>query len=135
MAGSKPGTKVCQQGHSLAEHGRTYKRTRRSRADGHVLSVTEEVICKLCERDRVLRRVRANPGHAYGMTGDEYWDLYRSQDGRCAVCQEQKKLVVDHCHVKKHVRGLLCRECNLLLGQVKDDVEFLQRAIAYLIRS
>lgn len=30
------------------------------------------------------------------------------------------------------VRGALCRKCNMLLGMVKDDVEILKRAVAYL---
>lgn len=38
------------------------------------------------------------------------------QAGRCAVCEEEKRLVVDHDHVTGYVRGLLCSRCNVTEG-------------------
>jgi hypothetical protein len=134
MTGSRPGAETCQQGHSLAEHGRPWKRTRRSRTDGRVLAVQEEIICRRCEADRNQRRRSDNPGHEYGMTAAQYRKLHQSQEGRCAICRRDEPLVVDHCHARLSVRGLLCRDCNLLLGNARDDVDVLTRAIEYLSR-
>ena len=52
----------------------------------------------------------------YGLTEDEYQELCRYQEGRCAICDTNRKLVVDHDHVTNKVRGLLCRYCNTSLG-------------------
>jgi hypothetical protein len=41
-------------------------------------------------------------------------------------------LGVDHCHQTGKVRGLLCRDCNLSIGHMKDSVERLKAAIKYL---
>lgn len=57
------------------------------------------------------------------------------QRGGCAICREKKRLCVDHCHVSKKVRGLLCRECNIALGLLNDSVARLKRAVKYLIKT
>lgn len=56
------------------------------------------------------------------------------QRGRCAVCQRERKLAVDHCHASERVRELLCYPCNIALGQVNDDVEILHRLAEYVER-
>lgn len=43
-----------------------------------------------------------------------------------------KKKSADHCHNKNIPRGILCRQCNLLLGNAKDEVVILASAINYL---
>lgn len=65
-------------------------------------------------------------------SAEEYLAMKNEQNGRCAICTREKPLVVDHCHTKKKVRGLLCRSCNLTLGNVEDNVDFLKGAIKYL---
>ena len=73
----------------------------------------------------------------YGITGDEYWRIYRYQLGVCAICQRatgaRKRLSVDHCHKTGIVRGLLCSTCNSrVLGHLRDDISAFERAIDYL---
>ncbi len=70
----------------------------------------------------------------YGMTASEYAAWYIAQDGACAICKEKPRgvLCVDHSHESKIVRGLLCRTCNLGLGNFKDDVGLIATAIRYL---
>lgn len=72
----------------------------------------------------------------YGITAKEYYSMYKSQGGVCAIClsksQGKRKLQVDHSHLTGSVRGLLCINCNTVLGRIKDDKEILQRAIEYL---
>jgi hypothetical protein len=63
--------------------------------------------------------------------------MLRAQNGACAICKRKSaeksagKLCVDHCHARDHVRGLLCRKCNLGLGCFRDDPARIRSAIAY----
>ena len=80
--------------------------------------------------------------HKYGVSIGFVNALYESQHRGCAVCghpvkvygrnQNLDKAQVDHDHVTGKVRGLLCRQCNLLLGNARDSCEVLEKAIAYL---
>lgn len=81
-------------------------------------------------RSHALRTVAT-----YGITGEEYWLLYASQGGRCAICRKgrglSRRLSVDHSHETGEVRGLLCSFCNYyVLGRLNLDA--LKRAVLYL---
>ena len=70
----------------------------------------------------------------YSITEDDYQKMLEKQNGLCAICggRGKKKLSVDHCHVTKKVRGLLCQRCNVGIGMFKDDTNFMNKAIEYL---
>lgn len=68
----------------------------------------------------------------YGLSYSEYLRILKSQDNLCAICGNGGKLVVDHCHSFKNVRGLLCNNCNFGLGHFKDNKDLLYKAIKYL---
>ena len=70
----------------------------------------------------------------YNITQQQYDKLYTDQSGKCLICLNEDKLVVDHCHVTNKVRGLLCTRCNTGLGKFKDNIDSLKRAIQYLER-
>jgi hypothetical protein len=80
----------------------------------------------------------------YGLSAQQYRDLFLLQQGVCAICLRSEtrilqnrltSLVVDHCHERAEVRGLLCSTCNTALGLAKDDPNRIQKAIDYLKRS
>ena len=50
----------------------------------------------------------------------------------CAICSIGGKLHVDHDHATGKIRGLLCRGCNMGLGNFRDSTVYLNRAIEYL---
>jgi hypothetical protein len=52
----------------------------------------------------------------------------------CDICRSEGTTVLDHCHVTGKFRGWLCRDCNLGLGKLGDDIAGVRRAIAYLER-
>lgn len=68
----------------------------------------------------------------YGITLSQYEEMYSKQNGRCLFCDKAEKLFVDHCHKTGAVRGLLCNNCNLMLGHAKDSPALLRIAATYL---
>lgn len=56
----------------------------------------------------------------------------------CEICGAELQhyttnlTAIDHCHEHGHIRGMLCSNCNLLLGHAKDDPSILSKAISYL---
>lgn len=76
--------------------------------------------------------------HRYGMTPDEYNQMYVDQEGCCYLCGKHedelpKVLHVDHCHLSGRVRKLLCFHCNAGLGHFSHDTNLLRKATAYLV--
>jgi hypothetical protein len=78
----------------------------------------------------------------YGLSWNDYRLLFKYQQGKCAICKrklryfvgshKQRGATVDHDHNTGHVRGLLCRDCNLGLGYFKDNPQLLLKAIKYV---
>ena len=78
----------------------------------------------------------------YGITLEQYNQMSSSQNGVCAICQEAetskdksgkiRDLAVDHCHSTGKVRGLLCNRCNHGIGKLRDSIDVLLDAAAYI---
>lgn len=81
----------------------------------------------------------------YGIDLDGYNALRKKQNYCCAVCKKHEEdvsqgraktsataLHVDHNHLTGKVRGLLCTNCNIILGKCYDDETVLNNAIQYL---
>ena len=69
----------------------------------------------------------------YGLSLQDYRAMLERQGKVCGICKTPgKPLCVDHCHATGKVRGLLCRDCNLGLGNYKDNPVFTRAATAYL---
>lgn len=93
-------------------------------------------------QDRSRRVKAAWDLRKYGITLEDYESIFKTQGGTCAICKTcpkggrgiLRKLVVDHCHRSKKVRSLLCADCNTAIGLMKEDLEILKSAMAYLRR-
>lgn len=79
----------------------------------------------------------------YGITADEYIQMAKGQDYKCAICGnpervtrrgEVKTLAVDHDHDTGQIRDLLCGRCNTGIGLLGDDPKIIQAALDYLER-
>jgi hypothetical protein len=71
----------------------------------------------------------------YGITPEQWDEMYETQEGRCLICGKKpraKRLHVDHCHETGAVRGLLCSPCNSGIAHLNHDPALLARAIDYL---
>jgi hypothetical protein len=79
---------------------------------------------------------------AYGITRAEWEWLYSLTEGRCTLCDEDDPVnfAVDHDHsccgntraCKKCIRGMLCRNCNMMIGKVEQKPALRQRFVDYL---
>ena len=111
--------------------------------------------CKTCKNE-MLRQYRKERGYdhrrywknpagererhlkaKYGITQADYDMMFKVQEGKCAVCRKEQSRAfdVDHCHTTGVVRGLLCTNCNRMIGHAADDPIRLQNAAAYLLAS
>jgi hypothetical protein len=82
------------------------------------------------DKDKKLKK-------AYGISYQEYLNILAIQQNSCAICgvdQEDvsRAFAVDHCHDTGKIRGLLCCNCNTGIGNLRDDIGLLERAIEYL---
>ena len=81
----------------------------------------------------------------YKLTEQQYDNMLKEQDFKCAICLTPQsdlnaRLSVDHDHgccpgvssCGECIRGLLCRSCNLSLGGFKDNEVILTAAVNYL---
>lgn len=78
-----------------------------------------------------------NEKHNYKLSPQRKLGFLIKQKYKCAICKNQfngdtYKPNIDHNHITKKIRGLLCKNCNFLLGFAKDDPWILKMAIQYL---
>lgn len=74
-----------------------------------------------------LRCRRASIGH-----GRRHAPEYKHFIQECAICESNENLVGDHCHESGTPRGILCKNCNLAIGNMKDNPLLLRKAAEYL---
>lgn len=71
--------------------------------------------------------------HRYGISSEEKKKMIEAQNGMCPICQMvPNSWHIDHNHETGKVRGVLCHHCNTALGNFRDSIKTLERAIAYL---
>jgi hypothetical protein len=87
--------------------------------------------------DRYKKRARERAKERrYGITQEQFGQMLIDQDNKCKICSIEfkgtKYTHIDHCHDTNNVRGLLCNDCNLALGQFNDNTDIMDNAIKYL---
>ena len=72
----------------------------------------------------------------YGITLEDKKQLIQDQNNKCLICKcvftKINKPHVDHNHSTGKVRGILCNDCNSLLGFAKENIQILQNSINYI---
>jgi hypothetical protein len=122
---------TCRECEKIAQQDETHKQGRR-------------------EYFRNWRKAHPNRGRAtrksdrmrleYGLTVDQYSQILLNQNNCCAICRtpfkengtHNEKAQIDHCHLTKKVRGLLCGYCNMGIGKLRDSVAIVESALNYL---
>ena len=77
--------------------------------------------CKPCRRTQQLTVYYLRKQHPMPPVGTP-----------CDCCGRTDKLNLDHAHTSHKWRGFLCRQCNIGIGHLGDNVEDVTRAVAYL---
>lgn len=72
----------------------------------------------------------------YGLSLEAFNAMFLGQGSRCAICQStdwgHKGPVVDHDHNTGAVRGIVCHQCNVAIGFIKDDPRRARAIADYL---
>jgi sulfur transfer complex TusBCD TusB component (DsrH family) len=93
-------------------------------------------VCPKCNRNRAIK-------HKFNITQQQYDEILLAQNGVCALCGKPETkishkshkvlpLAIDHDHKTGKIRGLLCDDCNVMLGRAKDEAEVLRKAANYI---
>lgn len=96
--------------------------------------------CKPCHNARGREvRLRLHGGsreyhlrRRYKIGQAEFDAMLAAQGGKCAICEAPNPEHVDHDHLSKEVRGILCFNCNTGLGHFKDNIANMHKSITYL---
>lgn len=143
--------KPCPQGHTVErqtssqscvqcnrERRRRDRIKQREREEVYRSNQRKRLRKKYSESETFRNQIRQQSfQRRYGISLEEYNSLLSEQGSKCKICkahetQLKRKLAVDHSHTTGRVRGLLCSECNLMLGKFNDDVVLLKTASKYL---
>jgi hypothetical protein len=100
------------------------------------------------EYRKLVPRVRSIPEQErkyklkalYNLTLDDYQKLLDETNGVCPLCGVtlifdgvfDNSAVIDHNHETGEIRGIMCNSCNRGLGQFKDNIQSLEKAIEWL---
>lgn len=73
----------------------------------------------------------------FGITVHDKDAIFIAQGCKCAICgsetsKSNRDFALDHDHKTGKIRGVLCHQCNVGLGNFEDSLSFLQKAINYL---
>lgn len=83
--------------------------------------------CKKCRREETI--------NSYGLTKEQFNDLAKNGCHSCGNTQFQSgktRLHIDHDHKTGKTRGILCNDCNSILGLLQEDVGLMDKAMEYL---
>jgi hypothetical protein len=89
------------------------------------------------------KRLHQHLKYKYGVTEEKLIETLDKQNNACAICKEslpdllvyenrRRGYAIDHNHDSGEFRGVLCTNCNTLLGMAKDNKDILLAAIDYL---
>lgn len=130
--------KVCTKCQQAKPHYMFRYRAKRERRDTQ---------CIECQRvkDKKNYQLRAgvvvatNRIRRYGVTPQKLVEMFKEQNFKCLCCGDglpsiSKHIHIDHDHKTNEVRGVVCRDCNLMLAYGRDDPARLRAAADYLVR-
>lgn len=120
-----PNSKEYMRAYYLANKEKAYEKRRAHQKANPAMYNNPEL---------VKARYRRNLAKKFGVTVERI-DALRSTEF-CDICKvpfvEKQGQHIDHCHVSNKIRGVLCNNCNHMIGQAQDDPVILRNAALYL---
>ena len=96
--------------------------------------------CCKCEKIRAKKWHKQKTYKQFGLTEEQVKILLVNQHYCCLICKKKfnsteskRDFVIDHDHVTGMFRGLICSNCNLVLGNAFDSPQILAESITYLL--
>jgi len=72
----------------------------------------------------------------YNLSHEDWSKMWENQDKKCLICEkpfiEPSNACIDHNHETGEIRGLLCKNCNFIIGLLHDDPKWAIRIAKYL---
>lgn len=122
----KPQPRLCRQCNGPCVKGRTCSDTCYS-----VYLQARSRIGVRTDAQRTVRRQQKKTRYKRPDKQAKIAELMVLQQGKCAVCDLEKELFLDHNHETGEARLLLCRNCNIAFGQMKEDPDLISVLLAY----
>jgi hypothetical protein len=74
--------------------------------------------------------------YQYGINLEQFDEMLGLQENLCALCGDKmissRVRCIDHDHKTGQIRGIICRDCNLMLGYAKENPAILGQGIEYI---
>ena len=115
-----------------AKHGARYNEERRGKRKEKSAEYNARPEVK--ERNRSLKRLKK-----YGVSQEQFDRKFQEQGFCCAICLCKEPTTrrhywhTDHSHTTGRFRGVLCSNCNVMLGYGADSADRLIAGANYLI--
>ena len=128
-----------KRAHDALTSGKTEYESTKPCPHGHYTRYVTTNNCVKCSNASMQKRKKEYKWRRlkeqYGLTKEQYQQMLSKQNNKCEICQTsltEKNTHVDHCHKTGAVRSLLCSRCNQGIGLFDEDLERLNRVIAYI---
>ena len=112
--------KLCRSAYQRNWHSDNKERQNRLSRDRY--SLNKDTVLKQ-QREKYIKKT-------FNITVEEYDSYFK--EASCQICSKETDLVLDHCHDTGKIRGVLCRQCNMAIGLLGDNLEGLTKATRYL---
>lgn len=123
---------------ALRQQGRDYYANNKDKWQAYSQARRDDPEKHQADLIRLRRNSRQFRLKQMGWDTDLYERLVAEQGNKCAMCEFEPKpgfhLAIDHDHETGEPRQLLCRPCNLVIGNANDSIEVLWAGIEYLSR-
>lgn len=112
---------------SRTEYQREWKRKKREDPEFKLKAAAIQRKYYANDSDKAVKAFAYRLKTRYGLTVEQYNQLFEKQEGKCALCGKHQsdlkmRLAVDHDHQTSEIRSLLCSYCNLrVIGRIRKD--------------